>query len=713
MTDDIEKIPLDARLLSYAIIELNISRRNVAIYPGDHPSVKNSLSTAFKFLKQLFNIRPQITLAVAKDTIIIDKYHLDKKNPVFRDFALTLSNMNIAHITLKTGITKDELYGFHRFITEKLDDLTIENIKKVINKYTLPHIDIGFIDYQKFSTKDFSPGKHASKVPLWERYIYGLVEGTLQNGSVTEEIREIPPEILAQLLNKVSNQGLKEEAYDKVITTYLRNSSESIFSGRDLKRLLEFIERLRPDLKKRFLSSAVNTFSSDTASTYESFKKISADEIEGFLDAVNTQRLAIPPALLSLMDKFSYNAPDPSDAIYIDEDLIDDEEFLPSNLAGLFDEKKQEEVLQRDIREIQDLVSFDASELKTSHLIDFDNEFNEDLMEKRSNQIILNLMSSDIISEENYRSFADVIKEQSRQLLWIGHYEQVLQGLQILEANVKRNYFSDISSKTLGYFRSAEFILQLVDSFLLLGRQMKNEVLKVCEYYDREIIPYLIDALIKEESQTTRRFLMNLLKGFGNKIIPEAVTRLNDSRWFVKRNMLYILMDLDTKEVSEYIKPCCHDENPKVRITALRCLLNLRDEYAIATIRQNLASSSEGLFVQAVTLAGSFKLNEVVDDLISLLNKHELTGADILHKISIVRALGDIADPKALKTLRRLLSSRSILFRKTSDQLKEDIYKTLKNYPYDLVKDLVDSGAKSKNRVIREESLRVRNENES
>ena len=31
MTNEIEKIPIDARLLSDAIIELNISRRNVAV----------------------------------------------------------------------------------------------------------------------------------------------------------------------------------------------------------------------------------------------------------------------------------------------------------------------------------------------------------------------------------------------------------------------------------------------------------------------------------------------------------------------------------------------------------------------------------------------------------------------------------------------------------------------------------------------------------
>ena len=40
ITNDNDKIPLDAKLLSYAIIELNISRRNVAIYPRDHPSVE-------------------------------------------------------------------------------------------------------------------------------------------------------------------------------------------------------------------------------------------------------------------------------------------------------------------------------------------------------------------------------------------------------------------------------------------------------------------------------------------------------------------------------------------------------------------------------------------------------------------------------------------------------------------------------------------------
>jgi hypothetical protein len=88
-----------------------------------------------------------------------------------------------------------------------------------------------------------------------------------------------------------------------------------------------------------------------------------------------------------------------------------------------------------------------------------------------------------------------------------------------------------------------------------------------------------------------------------------------------------------------------------------------------------------------------------------------MTGADILGKIPIVRALGDIAEPQALDVLRSLVSNKSIFFRKMMDQLKEEIYKTLKNYPYELVKDLVEAGVEYKNEVIREESLRLRKEN--
>jgi hypothetical protein len=317
-------------------------------------------------------------------------------------------------------------------------------------------------------------------------------------------------------------------------------------------------------------------------------------------------------------------------------------------------------------------------------------------------------MSSESPPEAEYQFYADTVKSQSPQLLWIGQYGQFLDILKVLEANKARQRFPDITITALNYFHSPEFMVQLIDSVKLLGRQMIKEVRMICEYYDRAMIPFLMDALIAEESPTVRRFLMDLLKQFRNKIIPEAVKRLNDTRWFVKRNMLYILRDLDIKEVSEYIRPHCQDENPKVSLTALKCLLNVRDSHAIESVRKHLSSGSEELFQQALTLSASYRIKESVGDLIQLLNKQELTGNDILNKIPVVRVLGDIAEPQALDALRAVLSRKNIFFRKAAEQLKEEIYKTLKNYPPELIGDLIEDGAASRNEVIREQSLLLR-----
>jgi len=711
MTHKNDKIPLDAKLLSYAIIELNISRRNVAIYPRDHPSVENTLTNAFKFLKQLFGMRSEITLAIAKDTIIIDTYHLDKNNPVYRDFAINLSKMNIAYITFKTGITKEELYRFHRFISEKIEDLTVNNLKEALKKQKLAHIDVGFVDYRKFLTVDPKSVQQGNKVPLWERYVYGMIEGTLQTEAVSDEVRDIPPEILAKMLNKASERDLKGESYDKVITAYMRSSSGSIFSGQDLKRLLEFIDRLNPDLKKKFLSSAARTFSEDIDSAYQSFRNISVEEIEKFLDTMNKQTIAMPQPLMNLIDKLSFSIPDSSDAIYLDEEQMEDEEFLPSNLAELFNndtaiKDTEISVTGKDLEEIQNLLNFDAAQLRTSHLMEFETEFYDDLIEKRFNQIILELMSSETVSEEEYKSFVNIIKGQTEQLLWIGQYGQILDMLKVIELNKTLHKFTDINSRALQYYHSSEFILPLIDSFRILGRNKRKVVSMICEYYDKNIIPYLINALTEETSQIIRRFLMELIKQFGSKVIPEATKRLNDERWFVQRNMLYILSETDSKEVAAYIKPFCKNENSKVRAAAIKCLLNAGDNYAVEIIREHLNSDQEN-YEQAVALSGSFRIKEVVGDLILILTEQERSGTDLLNKIPVVRALGDIGDPRALDAFRLIISSNSLLFRKILEQLKEEVYKTLSKFSYESVKDMVEAGLKSRNAFIREESLRL------
>ncbi|HYA12499.1 MAG TPA: HEAT repeat domain-containing protein [Thermodesulfovibrionales bacterium] len=613
--------------------------------------------------------------------------------------------MNIAFVTFIKGLEKDELYEFNRFITEHVKELA--DAPQEVLKERVTHIKAGFIDYSAFSFEEGKTDKATSNVQLWERYIYGLLQGTLQTDEISDEIGEIPPGMLASILNRSTADNLKEETYDKVITTYLRKSSEKTFSSKELKKLMDFINNLRPELKRQFLSSAVRTVSKNIESVDEVLSEVQIDDVIQLLNTMNEQKVTIPRALKNLLDKLSRLPQNSTDLVSKENPIVDDI-FLSPDIISLFEEGHLEMFMTHAYqKDIQKLLDFDPSKF-IAECDELKRKCSDDCIEKDFDLTILELLSSNITSKEDYEHFIIILKEQMEQFIWTGQYRQVLETLNVLESNVAENRFSDLTSEALQYYHSPEFISQLVESFRILGRQMREEAFRLCEYYGEKIISPLMDGLIKEESQTVRRFFICLLKNFGDKAIPEAIKRLGDSRWFVKRNMLYILSGCSGLKILPHVRPYCYHENHKVSFEAIKCLLSAKDSYGIKALRDSLRSDSREIVNYAIALSGSFKVKEVVTDLVQMLKKRGMTSAEIYDKIPIVKALGEIGSPDALQAFREVLSGKSIIFKKALEKLKEEIYKTLKNYSYEDIEDLIMSGLDSKNQYIRAESSQLK-----
>ncbi len=709
MPEERDKIPLDAQILSDAIFELNISRRNVSVYPRGHPLVESSLNRAFDHLQKLFELRPEITLAIAKDTLIVDDYFLDRKNPVYKEFALHLSMMNLAYVTFITGLAKDELYEFHRLLSEGARDISSEDLKEALKG--IIHIKAGFIDFDAFS---FHEGKKEGEIReghLWERYVYGLLEGTLQTSDTSDLMQEIPPEILASLLNRTATDDLKEETYDRVITSYMKKSSERAFSSKDIKRLMDFIDELKPELKKQFLSSAFKNISKDVESAERSLGGIEVEKIIGLLNTINEQKVVIPDALKNLLDKFSKLQPDSGLSLVAGGKTIVDDIFLSPDVMGLLSEGNFEkfvtDVYQKEIQKISEL---DTTGIITEELKDLSKVCSDEYVERDFNQIVLELISSDIISEEEYRQFINTLKEQAVNFIVTGQYGIVPRIFRALESNIEAKRFPDITSETSQYFNSPEFISQFIDSLRITGRRVRDEAFLLCDFYGERIIPPLIDALIEEDSQMARKFFITLIINFGDRAVPEVIKRLGDERWFVKRNMLFILRECGGEEALPHVRAYRYHKNPKVVFETIKCLLKFGDNSAVIALRKHLSSENNEIVEQAIAVSGSYRVKETVPELTRLLMKKSISGADFYEKMPIVKALGQIGDPIALTALRDILSTKSLLFKGAVDKLKEEIYLTLKSYPYENIKDLIEDGIKSRNEQIRDESLRIRSQ---
>lgn len=114
---------LDTRLLGQAVIELNIARKNSSIYPEGHVQLARSIDRAYQVFRTLLETMPLVTLGVAKDCLFIGHNYLDRKNPVFKDFSLALHSRDIAAITFKRGLLKDDILQLCRVLTLETDKI--------------------------------------------------------------------------------------------------------------------------------------------------------------------------------------------------------------------------------------------------------------------------------------------------------------------------------------------------------------------------------------------------------------------------------------------------------------------------------------------------------------------------------------------------------------------------------------------------------------
>jgi len=211
----------------------------------------------------------------------------------------------------------------------------------------------------------------------------------------------------------------------------------------------------------------------------------------------------------------------------------------------------------------------------------------------------------------------------------------------------------------------------------------------------------LFEALAGEEDPSTRKFLLQLLSAMGNDVAKGAVKRLNDSSWYVVRNMIYLLREAGGSKYAPHVRKFVKDKNKKICMEALRTLLHFKSRDAYSYIKLYLKTDDIELRQQAVKFAGMYRCVEAVPLLLDMLKKMDVLGTEAYDKIPVVKALGEIGDPRAIEVLMKIMKSRTFLYRAALGDLKVEIFRSLRNYPRESVFPLLAIGINSKNDEIR------------
>jgi hypothetical protein len=757
------EIPLDTKLLSDAVIELNISRKNVGIYPPGHIQITKSIDRAYDVLARLFEIRQEMTLGVAKDTLFVGQDYLDRRNPVYRDFALSMNQQGIAAVTFIRGLDREEMVRFHRIISAKPDEIvTMGGIAKVVENAGLPHIRVMAIDYASFHLTEEKeifksqpkPGDKKDDTPgggVWQDFVSLLSSGALATsgeGVSLKDSAQIDPAELAKLLNERKlDTGAAVQTYDRIISSYVRTSAEKKQLTKEqsdtISNLNSLLKDLHPDIRKQFLSTAFKNVAENVSSSgaEEVLGGLGDDMIIDMLRQASSEGREISPTLTGLLGKLASvrdksgsapagsgssgkgtaassasrgfgsvvaNASGTGTGSSAEGKDGAGPEFLPEHMAKLFDREKYEGYVEKEYDDILKSVSERAETMAGTArdrfpVDEYIKELDDQHLDFQIGRAVLAFMEENI-DEEDYREFSKKLIAIVPDMLVSGHFPLLLDILQTLRwhlSDKKSEAVRKCAAEALQVFWDPAFIDKSLESFNTWSRSRGKD----SQAFMLALGPILVPGLLEIYSYDTvpggRRVLFDLLCTFGKDTVDEAVKRLGDPRAYYVRNLLMLIRRAGTPAVTAAVKPLLKHADPKVKLDALAVLLRFKDPAAVGVLRQEISSKDPDVSSAAVLLAGQFRVADVVEDILPLIKRTILFETDYGVNEELIRVLGEIGDARAIPELEKLAKAGWSLYRKSHAQMKITLFESMGRYPKESISELIKIGERSDDDKIR------------
>ncbi|MDA8431494.1 MAG: hypothetical protein M0Z60_00860, partial [Nitrospiraceae bacterium] len=625
--DTRDKLPLDAKLLSDAVIELNISRRSVGLYPREHPITRESIERAFGLLEKLFEFRGSITLGIAKDSLIIDDNILERRNPVFREFALSLHEKGIAAVSFSRGVTLDELLDLHEIITARAVAAGSETMALGEEK-GLRHILLTPLDISRFSFAEGRLREDGEGGEIWGNYISGLIEGTLADGEDEGIILNEAPEDIASLFNEQVPADAADKTYDRVITSYLRKKEDTGTRTELFNRFLSLVSNLKPELKQQFLRRALSHPSTEPAEAERLLGELTPRDIETMMDILRKNPSVIPESMRNLLDKLKGSRTGSGffDIVSEKRGVINDIE-IDENILTLFHRDDFTSFVREDYQKELDGMMACRSAKGPLRMRGLKEELRDSALERRFAEVMIELLDTDTLDGEAYLAFLTRISELAEDFLETGRFSEVSEMYNaVYSQSIAGRFRGEARSMIDYFFRSDAFTGRFMDAVRLWGRHDREGVFRLVNVQQHHLIGRLLDALSAEEDAPLRKFYILILSALGSNVAAEAVKRLNDDRWFVVRNMLCLIREAGGKKYADHLRKFSKSKDSRIWAEAVKALLDLNTPDSFSHVRRGLSSGDPDLRDQAIRLSGMYRCSAAVPLLVRMLEKRDYLG---------------------------------------------------------------------------------------
>lgn len=705
---------LDVEALSNLIRGMNLAARNLVAYPKGRPLIIDSYQRVEGMFHTIFESRSHLSFHITRNTIAVDAGTPMGKHPLFEGFARALFRHGIIGLTLSRGLTSTELMAFDHIISENRDDVHKQGgILRLLSREKVRHIRTRLVDYGAFQAEDglafCETDDEVILLPsIWGRFVKGLFAGVVD----PEALGGVPPldvnpTDLAAILNSIytgqNEQILEGFDFDVLLSSRESDFGQLVDDEELLAKLIKLLQSLDDALGPAFLQRLLNTLEKSDAAAAHILSVLPTELIVDALGKYASRQLDISPNILDILHKL-HEAAGNNSLPGVDELLKNhSREELTEKFKTIFKEDEVDRFVPLEYqRVLHDCIT--AESLSAPELLRFHRS--AQTLTGRAIDVHLVQVVVDIIASLGPDNVSDSIKDGLRHrctnLIHNGDFHVVLKAIESLTRKQDRlgNGHNEGLGSFLGIFSHKTFIDEALRGHAVGARENRFYIVELVKALGSPFVEPLLDRLAEESDRTLRRFYLDLLVALGGIARDQATERLQDHRWYVVRNIVILLRELNDPAVLPSIHDILDHPHPRVRHELLHILIKFNDPIVERLLLEEIEAPDTGRRLRGISLAGKTRSRVVLEKLVGLLKKRGFKTIDLSIKKASVHALAEMGDPSVLPVLQRILESRSWFARKRSNLLKTEIIKSLQEYPAACVSPTLTALAGSNSPVL-------------
>ncbi|MGH9868903.1 MAG: HEAT repeat domain-containing protein [Candidatus Polarisedimenticolia bacterium] len=650
----------------------------MALYSADHPRGKEYAERAYDSLRRLHEVRHDVTLVRSGNRLFLDQVLLDRDRGLAEQLAVDLTSRQVGSLVLLPTLTPEEHLGLIRSLLSKPDRVTekggfdqvlldegVSSVKSTSsgNDQTDGPAETRLADLvvqlgrQSRAQNELS-GRATSVTSFLGQDPAALAQaiGEAARGreSAAPSSIEALADAVADMLETLAERAIEEHQRDR--EEILRDLGRALVKADPDLHLTLVMEKAGPRSHRKNLVAAVDMLASEmvgdlVALHYQRSRGDHRPVLE-MLSRLLSRRSDRQSVLVTVEQRLRTDGIDGQDARDLVDQVIWSDLTMPRRLQllsrGQFiwraDFSRVKDVLTRlyaadQPREASAIIQtyfegLSSPELDIRRAVADNTRHILQMLEKTGRSgALLGRLADQFLARLQVESDSDVTGRLAGALAFLvdlrlrnGEFRASLDLMRKAEQlqdnpNPEVKERGERLTEALSRAGSDKVFLKLTQMLLEGTDQSSLEAAEILKRGGSRTATYLIERLAEEENRQYRARLVLLLKEMGKGSSSHFVSRLQDPRWFLVRNVVGILGDIGDVGIVAHLRQVLSHGDPRVRREAVRTLMRLGTPECEDLIVSALVDEDKGVQITAVNSLATLKGKRAAGALLDVARK--------------------------------------------------------------------------------------------